>query len=122
MKRIVDRPLETAAAVETWRRIMDEAEEQARASLERDGATPLEVGAHVAWAMPGYRECTDGFTEVHRVGVPQIGNDYTICGEMIPPAARRVVLTPNLVRSLTRCRYCEEVHVQQQDRSDRQAE
>jgi hypothetical protein len=100
----VDRPFETPAAVETWRRIEDEATAQVRAELERDETTPLEVGAHIAWTLPGYAGRTDGLTQVHRVGIAQFGNDYTACGDLIPPVVRRVALSPNLVRTLTRCR------------------
>jgi hypothetical protein len=85
-----------------------------KAELTRDAATPLELGAHIAWTLPGYLETTDRFSEVHRVGNPLLELSRTLCGEMIPPVVRRVPLSPRVMTSLGRCRYCEDLYVQLQ--------
>ncbi len=90
---------------ETWRALEREVHEQVRADLEADETTPLELGRHIAWS-----ECqqarTNGFSAVHRVGLPQFGRAYTTCGELIPPPIRWFQLSPALIRVMPKCQYC----------------
>ena len=94
---------------EKWRQIEAEARAQVVTELEWLERTPLEFGAHVAWS-----ECmlgrTSGLSALHRVGHPQLGYDHTSCGEVVPPAVRWLPLSPAMIRTLPRCKYCEAEH------------
>ncbi len=92
----------------TWQRIEQEAREQMRAELDVAEATPLEAGRFVAWTECRFAR-TDGFSVVHRVGEPMGDTPMTLCGDVVPEPIRRVILSPNLVRALGRCRYCDAV-------------
>jgi hypothetical protein len=91
---------------ETWQRIEREARAVAMAELERDENTPLAFGAFIAWT-----ECqfglTNGLSAVHRVGFPQHNDTYATCGERIPQPVRWVPLSPALVRTMGKCKFCE---------------
>lgn len=99
-----------AVPIETeWQRIEREAREQAREYIQATELRPLEHGQPVAWA-----ECRFGRTNdlslVHRAGEETSGATFTLCGELVPAVVMRVALTPNLARTLGRCRYCEQEH------------
>lgn len=81
-------------------------EQEARAEAIAAELTPLEWGAPVAWAECRFGR-TDGLSVVHRIGAWTVDDARTICGESVAAPILRVVLTPNLVRTLGRCRYCE---------------
>jgi hypothetical protein len=89
-----------------WAEIESAALAQVRAELERDERTPLEFGYPIVWS-----EClmgrTNGMSELHRVGLPQHGHQYTTCGQLIPPPIRRVPLSPATIRVMVKCRQCE---------------
>jgi len=89
-----------------WQRITRDARAVALADLARDENTPLAFGQHIAWS-----ECqfglTNGFSEIHRVGFPQHRNNYTTCGERIPPPMRWLPLSPAMVRTMGNCKFCE---------------
>ncbi|HEV8448557.1 MAG TPA: hypothetical protein VGQ44_17125 [Gemmatimonadaceae bacterium] len=99
----------TSEQVEVWRGIEAAARKQVQAELRREDAVPLAAGRLVAWVNCHYRR-TDGLSVVHRVGEPLQGASLTLCGEIVPPAIRRVALTEGLVRSLGRCPNCEDVY------------
>jgi hypothetical protein len=92
-----------------WSRIEREAREQVVAAVQADEVTPMALGTSIAWA-----ECRFGRTNdlslVHRVGESRFDEQWALCGERIPPAILRVALSPNLVLSLGRCRYCDAEH------------
>jgi hypothetical protein len=91
---------------ERWATIEREALEQVRAELAVAEVTPLEFGAHLVWT-----EClfgrTNGLSPVHRVGFPQFDRVYTTCGDVIPEPIRWVPLSPAMVRTMARCKFCE---------------
>ena len=94
---------------EAWQQVDAEVRQQLASDIERLESTPLEVGAHIAWS-----ECmlgrTSGLSALHRVGHPQLGYDHTSCGEVVPPAVRWLPLSPAMIRTLPRCKYCEAEH------------
>lgn len=94
-----------------WQEIEREATEQVRAEVEAAEVTPLEWGAMVAWAECRFGR-TDGLGVVHRVESWSLDDARALCGERIPSPVLRLPLTPNLVRTLGRCRYCETAHQQ----------
>ncbi len=89
-----------------WLRIELEARMAALAVLENDENTPLEFGAFIAWT-----ECmhglTNGLSPVHHVGFPQHNTSYTTCCERIPEPVRWMSLSPALVRTMGKCKFCE---------------
>lgn len=88
-----------------WRTIQQAARTEA---LEAEGK-PLGAGQSVAWAQRQFGR-TSGFTIVHRADACEPSNadtQQTLCGEPIPPAVIRVALTPNLIRTLGRCKWCD---------------
>lgn len=89
-----------------WQRIEREARDQVRQELEIAENTPLEFGAFIAWT-----ECQFGLTNdvsaLHRVGFPQHGENYATCGERIPLPVRWVPLSPAMVRTMGKCKFCE---------------
>lgn len=89
-----------------WRQIEAEVRAQVVTELEWLERTPLEFGAHIAWS-----ECfmgrTNGFSEVHQVGFPQVGRAFTTCGQMIPAPVRWLPVSPAMARTMRRCVYCE---------------
>lgn len=91
-----------------WPEIEREARAEALAALHADEVTPLEHGRLVAWAECRFGR-TDRFSNVHRVGAPFGEAAMTLCGEVVPAAIVRLPLTPGLVRTLGRCRYCEAI-------------
>ena len=93
-----------------WREIEDAARDQVSADLDRLESTPLEFGQHIAWSLC-LLACTNGMSELHRVGHPVLGYDHTTCGDVIPPPVRWLPLSPAIVRTLPRCKYCEAEHV-----------
>lgn len=99
--------IEAKRQAEPWRQIEHEAREEVRAALPAIEALPLAFGAHVAWAVGLYGH-TDGISPLHRVGTPLRGESAAICGEIIPAAWQRLTLSPSLVQSMARCRYCED--------------
>jgi hypothetical protein len=102
----------TPAAHDDWRKLEIDARTEALASVEATEGAPLPSGQVVAWAECRFGR-TDGLSAVHRAG-PTVG-DYqrTLCGDQIPVAMMRVALTPNLIRTLGRCRYCEAVYAEE---------
>lgn len=94
-----------------WKRIEAEALAQVRSELGTADASPLEYGRAVAWAECRFGR-TDGLSVAHRVGLCAFDDERTLCGDKIPPAIRRIALSVNVVRSLGRCRYCEEAYTQ----------
>lgn len=91
-----------------FRSIQQDACKQA---LEAEGET-LPLGQPVAWAERRFGR-TDGLSVVHRAGdaaLSMTSDQRTLCGETVPAAILRVALSPNLVRSLGRCRYCDEAY------------
>lgn len=93
-----------------WLRVEADARASALATLAVLEAAPLELGRAVAWVECRFGR-TDGFSLVHRVGEPFGDAPHTMCGERVPAAIRLVApLTPNLIRSLGRCRYCESTY------------
>ncbi len=97
--------------VSDWPRIEAEAKAQVRAALEAEGAVALEYGRAVAWAEYRFGR-SDGLSVVHRVGVGPFDAPRALCGETIPAPANRLTLSTNMIRSLGRCRYCEEAYTQ----------
>ena len=89
-----------------WADIEAAALEQVRAELERDERTPLVFGSPIVWS-----EClmgrTNGMSQLHRVGLPQHGYEYTTCGQLIPPPIRWVPLSPATIRVAPKCKQCE---------------
>jgi len=100
----MDRTPDTQAA---WLRIEREALAQVRTELEAEDTQPLTFGAIVAWSDCRFAR-TDELSVVHRAGEAIGDVALTLCGEVIPSAIRRIRLSANLVRSLGRCRYCED--------------
>jgi hypothetical protein len=92
--------------VDTWREVEREAREQMLVALEADENTQLVFGNHIAWVDCRFG-LTDSLSSVHRVGFPEGRAAVTTCGELIPAPKLRMSLTPGLIRSLGRCRYCE---------------
>ncbi len=90
-----------------WHDIEQAAREQVSAELIAETGVPLEYGRHIAWAIAArVGRATDSLSLVHRVGVPQKGDDYTTCGEPIPAPALRLSLGPAMLRRIDRCRFC----------------
>lgn len=67
------------------------------------GYVALPAGAEVAWSLTDYAGKTDGLSELHRAE----NEEYTYCGEAIPPQTRH--LPP--IRNLSRCRRCDVLHL-----------
>ena len=94
-----------------WRAVEAAARAQVSAELLREEAYLPAVGSLVAWAETGWMGTTDGFSRVHRVAAAVQGQAMTLCSETVPPPKRRVAhLTPDLVETLGRCRYCERIN------------
>ena len=94
---------------EEFRRLEHEAKEQVSAELLAAEQEPLAYGDVVAWVDRRY-SLTDSLTPVHRVAIPTGQEPKTFCDEVIPPPTLRfgsATLTPRLVESLGRCRWCE---------------
>ena len=96
----------------TWRDIEAAAREQALAVLDAREQTPLEYGEHIAWAEQRFGR-TDGLSDIHRVGLPKSGDPYTTCGVSIPAPVQWMTLSPALVRTMPRCRFCEAEYFRQ---------
>jgi len=90
-----------------WHAIEREAKREAAARVDTLAETPLEFGAFIAWATTAYKGVTDGFSPLHRVGVPQGNQPYTSCHEVIPEPVRWLTLSPALTRTMDACRFCE---------------
>lgn len=96
---------------ETWARIEREARAQAMAECEAADRQPLEYGQLVAWTEHcPYGVQTDGLSQVHRVATPDAVEPKTFCDELVPPAVRRLALTPRWIGTLGRCKWCESAH------------
>ncbi len=93
-----------------WRKIEQEALAQVRTELEAEDTLALPFGQIVAWSDCRFGR-TDVLSVVHRAGEPIGETAVTLCGEIVPAAIRRLQLSANLVRSLGRCRYCEDLYV-----------
>lgn len=91
---------------DAWLRVDLEARVVARAALEHDEATPLEFGAFIAWTESQFG-FMNGLSVVHRVGFPQHENNYATCGEPIPAPVRWFSLSPAMVRTMRKCKFCE---------------
>jgi len=91
-----------------YKAISDDARHEA--AREHD---ELERGTDVVWSL-SHMGRTTGFSPAHRVGESFGGEQMTTCGEVIPPPALRVPLTPNLARAFRRCTHCEALHAKQQ--------
>ncbi len=91
---------------ETWERFEAEVREDMRARLAVEEVTPLEFGAAIAWSRNS-RGKTDEFTPVHRIGFPQIDRAFTACGELVPAPILWLPLSPAMIRTMDKCRYCE---------------
>ena len=93
-----------------WLRIEREALAQVRTELEAEDTQPLTFGAIVAWSDCRFAR-TDVLSVVHRAGESIGDTALTLCGEVIPSPIRRLQLSANFVRTLGRCRYCEDLHM-----------
>lgn len=71
-----------------------------------DTAPLLLEGEHVAWTSCQFG-LTDGVSCAHRVGERVFDQQFTLCGERIPPAIRLMPLSLRMLMSLGRCKYCE---------------
>jgi len=98
--------------IDLWRTVEQDARAHALTTLGALEAAPLEFGHVVAWVTCRFGR-TDNLSEVHRAGAPIGETPVTLCGEVIPSAVLRLSLSPNLVRSLGKCRYCETAYLQQ---------
>ncbi len=92
---------------ETWLRVERDALAQVRTELDAEDTQPLPFGQIVAWSECRFAR-TDVLSVVHRAGESIGETAVTLCGEVVPSAIRRLQLSANLVRSLGRCRYCED--------------
>ncbi len=90
---------------ERWNSLR-EIEESARKDALAIADAPLELGHSVAWSEVRFGR-TDDLSLVHRVGVAVYEEERALCGERIPPAIRRVALSPKLIQTLGRCRHCD---------------
>ncbi len=106
----MDRP-EHSPIASDWPQIEAAARALVRAALEAEEAVVLEYGRTVAWAEYRFGR-SDGLSVVHRVGVGPFDAPRALCGETIPAPANRLTLSTNMIRSLGRCRYCEEAYTQ----------
>lgn len=97
---------QTVAVDTEWERIEREAYAQSREDAVMAEHTPMEFGRPVAWSECRFGR-TDSLSLVHREQ-----DDRTLCGELVPAPILRVALTPNLVRTLGKCRYCETAFAQ----------
>lgn len=95
-----------SAVDESWARIEAEALAQKRATFDELEKTPLVYGERIAWAKTLFGK-TDDLSSVHRVGFPIENMPHTSCGEKIPHFALWLVLSPNFIRALDCCRFCE---------------
>lgn len=102
--------IEAKRQAEPWREIERAAHEQVLADLKAAEAMPLAVESFVAWTVsqPGWQ--TDALSVLHRVGSAIGDQPMTMCSETIPAAVRRLPLGPGLIRTLDRCRWCEEAY------------
>jgi len=94
----------------SWERVRREAAAEVSAALEAAAGVGPEFGSPIAWSLTrDYGGVTTGLSLLHRVGVT-IGKDlFTTCGEVIPNhPARWVPLSPALLRTLPRCKHCDE--------------
>lgn len=91
---------------EPWRTVERDALEQVRADIAVVESMPIEAGTPVAWAECRFGR-TDSLSVVHRAGSPIGETPMTLCSAVIPSAMLRLTLTPNLIRSLGRCKWCE---------------
>ncbi len=91
---------------ETWQRIEEEARAQIQAELDVDEVTPLEFGKPIVWSSCVMGR-TNGISDVHRVGFPQVGHAFTACGELIPAPIRWVRASAAVIRTMGKCHYCE---------------
>ncbi len=89
-----------------WEQLEREAREQVQAELDVDEVTPLEFGAAIVWSSCVMGR-TNGLSEVHRVGFPQINHAFTACGELIPAPIRWVRASAAVIRTMGKCKYCE---------------
>ncbi len=96
-----------------WLRIEAEALAQVRTELEAEDTLKLPFGQIVAWSDCRFAR-TDVLSVVHRAGEPIGETAVTLCGEVVPSAIRRLQLSVNLVRTLGRCRYCEDSYTKRQ--------
>lgn len=88
-----------------WRRIQRDA---IAVALEIEGVA-LPLGQSVAWAERRFGR-TDGLSTVHRADEADpndVESQHTLCGDRVPAPILRLALSPNLVRTLGRCRFCE---------------
>ncbi len=100
----------TTTSEDSWLRIEREALAQVRTELEAEDTQPLPFGQIVAWSDCRFGR-TDVLSVVHRAGESIGETAVTVCGEVVPSPIRRLQLSANLVRTLGRCRYCEERYV-----------
>ncbi len=89
-----------------WEQLEREAREQVRSEIDVDEVTPLEFGQPIVWSSCVMGR-TNGLSEVHRVGFPQINHAFTACGELIPAPIRWVRASPAVIRTMAKCRHCE---------------
>ncbi len=89
-----------------WEQLEREAREQVQAELDVDEVTPLEFGAAIVWSSCVMGR-TNGLSEVHRVGFPQVDHAFTACGELIPAPVRWVRASAAVIRTMSKCKYCE---------------
>lgn len=90
-----------------WRRIEREAKDQALAEVDALEMTPLVFGDFIAWSNTE-RYATCGITEMHRVGLQIANKPYTACSEPIPHPLRWLPLQSGLVKTMPRCRFCQD--------------
>lgn len=90
---------------ETWTRIKAEALAQIILDLARLHETPLAFGQHLAW-VTHEANLTAELSPLHRVGFPIDARPYTGCGERIPPPICWLPLSPALIATMPRCKFC----------------
>lgn len=105
MDRAMDRHAE-------WLRIEAEAKEQGRAEIEALTRSSLEYGAHVAWVTTKRSGVVGGLSSVHRAGLPKGNVAYTTCDRPIADPALWLPLSPALIRTMSRCGFCEAAHAE----------
>jgi hypothetical protein len=89
-----------------WLQLEIAAREQAVADSEAMRAAPLAYGQPIAWNRMRRGE-TVGLTEIHRVGDAPRDIPFTACGFSIPLPDRWFPLSPAMIRTMAKCKYCE---------------
>jgi len=89
-----------------WRALERTAIEYALTLVDEAELAGLEFGQPIAWVTAAYGGRTDGLSPVHRVGEPIGAQPFTTCQEQIPAPIHWFTLSPALIDSMPRCRFC----------------